>query len=272
MVAYYRCRHALPFILWQSLCSITLGWSALSRKPSTRFVGSNTPDAQYPWCFTGRAIYRPALVRLDDSSVPSGLFVFNVGGWTLGGYVALEYDESPVGPYREFVTLGGLACSVHSRKLMMGQYGTSLCVNKISAKRICEQIWEIPAELASIEFVAEGERPEITILETTPSKPNKRFRVQGWKNLQHRSSERNFRDLLLLWTPRIKSIWTQIFFGFTDTDMQKRPLHQLRLSGNAALLWSGWKQSSRSEVTLGIDLVIRNILIEISPSLKTSES
>ena len=48
----------------------------------------------------GRLWFRPAFVRAPDpSSLPAGVSAVALLGWTIGGVVALEYDESPVGPY-----------------------------------------------------------------------------------------------------------------------------------------------------------------------------
>ena len=48
----------------------------------------------------GRLWFRPAFVRAPHpSSLPAGVSAVALLGWTIGGVVALEYDESPVGPY-----------------------------------------------------------------------------------------------------------------------------------------------------------------------------
>ena len=47
----------------------------------------------------GRLWFRPAFVRAPDpSSLPAGVSAVALLGWTVGGVVALEYDESPVRP------------------------------------------------------------------------------------------------------------------------------------------------------------------------------
>ena len=41
-----------------------------------------------------------------------------------GGVVSLEYDASPVGPYREYVTMGSLV----TKRGALGQWGSRLFV------------------------------------------------------------------------------------------------------------------------------------------------
>ena len=69
---------------------------------SQQTSNENGLDKDYPWCFTGRLWFRPALVKVQDSNT-QGLdriiSVLNLFGYTLGGTVALEYDTSPVGPH-----------------------------------------------------------------------------------------------------------------------------------------------------------------------------
>ena len=65
-------------------------------------------SAEYPWSFDGRLWFRPALVKTPEGPLPGDVRPLGVFGWTLGGVVYLEYDESPVGPYVEYVTMGSL--------------------------------------------------------------------------------------------------------------------------------------------------------------------
>ena len=74
-------------------------------------------------------------------------------GWTVGGVVALEYDESPVGPYREYVSMG----AVVTKRGALGQWGSRLYVSSAPAEAICKEVWGVPAETAEIEFVEAGE-------------------------------------------------------------------------------------------------------------------
>ena len=69
-----------------------------------------------------------------------------------GGVVSLEYDESPVGPYYEYVTMGSL---VYKRGFL-GQWGSRLFVSTQPAEEVCRRIWEVPAEQAEISFVDGG--------------------------------------------------------------------------------------------------------------------
>ena len=46
-----------------------------------------------------------------------------------GGVVSLEYDASPVGPYREYVTMGALV----TKRGAVGQWGSRLFVRSGAA-------------------------------------------------------------------------------------------------------------------------------------------
>lgn len=111
-------------------------------------------DTAYPWSFTGRLWFRPALVRVPTIEnmkplPPPSISILSLFGWTIGGVVALDYDESPVGPYREYVTMGALV----SKRGAVGQWGSRLYVSNDEAERICQEIWKVPAEVANIDFL-----------------------------------------------------------------------------------------------------------------------
>ena len=94
----------------------------------------NGADASYPWSFSGRFWFRPALVRAPpEDALPDGVSAVAALGWTLGGVVTLEYDESPVGAYREYVTMGALV----TKRGAVGQWGSRLCVSTPTAEAVC---------------------------------------------------------------------------------------------------------------------------------------
>mmetsp|Transcript_14520 Transcript_14520/g.20497 ORF Transcript_14520/g.20497 Transcript_14520/m.20497 type:complete len:356 (+) Transcript_14520:39-1106(+) len=129
--------------------------------PTTTQDVNNNDD--YPWSFTGRLWFRPALVKLDQDQQlkpPSSVSMLNLFGWTVGGVVALEYDDSPVGPYREYVTMG----AVVSKRGCIGQWGSSLYVSNDEAERICQEIWNVPAQVANIEFVEGGQSNKLNVV------------------------------------------------------------------------------------------------------------
>ena len=109
----------------------------------------NGADASYPWSFSGRFWFRPALVRAPpEDALPDGVSAVAALGWTLGGVVTLEYDESPVGAYREYVTMGALV----TKRGAVGQWGSRLCVSTPTAEAVCREVWGVPAQLADIEL------------------------------------------------------------------------------------------------------------------------
>jgi len=80
-------------------------------------------DSAYPYLFDGRLWFRPAIVRVPQN-LPDGLSAVGLFGFSIGGVVSLEYDASPVGPYREYVTMGSLV----TKRGALGQWGTRLFV------------------------------------------------------------------------------------------------------------------------------------------------
>jgi hypothetical protein len=68
---------------------------------------ANPGTAEYPWTFSGRLWFYPALKPVPETIIPaSSVSILSFFGWrTLGGVVALEHDDSPMGPYREYVTM-----------------------------------------------------------------------------------------------------------------------------------------------------------------------
>jgi hypothetical protein len=88
--------------------SFSLTTSKVEMKSTT-----NHGTVEYPWRFSGRLWFRPSLVPVPTSenqkpSPPPPVSILSLFGWTLGGVVALEYDDSQVGPYREYVTMGAI--------------------------------------------------------------------------------------------------------------------------------------------------------------------
>lgn len=102
--------------------------------------GTNGVDEAYPYLFEGRLWFRPAIVRVPEQLPPSVQSI-NLFGYSIGGVVSLEYDESPVGPYYEYVTMGSL---VYKRGFL-GQWGSRLFVSTQPAEEVCRRIWEVPA-------------------------------------------------------------------------------------------------------------------------------
>jgi hypothetical protein len=263
----------------------------------------------YPWTFTGRLWFRPALVRVPTNennkpTPPDSVSILSFLGWTIGGVVALEYDDSPVGPYREYVTMGALV----SKRGALGQWGSRLYVSNDKAEEICRQVWGVPAEVAAIDFLEGGgpssslcveTAPDESLTCTTTTEPvqvssqgwtsfdsiqnalwgtkqsadlKKKITVDGWANTRtldnpHETVRRG--GIPLLWTPTIKSLWAP-FVPFPSSeigeDADGLPLHRLRISASALRLhFCGQTASELLGLPFGIGLSVDNILIEIGP-------
>lgn len=287
--------HPLVLLLALPLCH------ALATPP-----GPLGPEAglTYPWSFNGRLWFRPAFVRVPTQenkkpSPPESVSILSLFGWTIGGVVALEYDDSPVGPYCEYVTMG----AVVSKRGALGQWGSRLYVSNSVAKRICDEIWKVPAEVAHIEFLEESSifpslgvsaapDPVVNSLEVeeiarerqpffsffgnkndpiSGSTGKPRIVVEGWKNtrtLENPSDCDRKGGIPILWTPSIKALWAP-FVPFPPSDSNatdKLPLHRLRLSASAFKFHFCWQHASDLlGVPVPIGLSVDNVLIEIGP-------
>jgi len=251
-----------------------------SPKTTSALDKENGLDPDYPWRFEGRFIFRPSLVRVhtEEHNLPPCSNLVSLFGYTLGGSVVLEYDVSPIGPYKEYVNMGGVvvlgrACvgesldgSQKMKWLGIGQWGTNLFVSTQVAEDVCKEVWGVPATLADIEFERDGECLRDGPEEITGR--NKKFNLSGWDNARITSkSTYRFGGVPIIWTPTIKALWAPFSFPFSacrgsDTLL---PVHKLRLSASAVRL----KRCERveellsDEIPLGLALVVDNVLIEI---------
>jgi hypothetical protein len=287
--------------------------SSSSSETSERGI-SQSRDPEYPYNFTGRLWFHPSLVKVpqdkqddeDDeinkdtssssSSPGSNVKILSLFGYTLGGSVCLEYDTSPVGPYREYVTMSALVM----KRGTVGQWGSRLYVSTSQAERVCRDIWGVPAELASIDFVDDGERlrvalPPNSCVDEEEDSGLPWIRVEGWKNTRIVADPPNVGDsngrarwgnLPVYWTPTIKALWLPFIpFRKSGGDVGKNlSLHRLRLSASTIRLhWSGiergqgangeysekgMEEKSSLGIPLGLGLVVDNVLIEIGKRLE----
>ena len=112
-----------------------------------------------PWSFPGaRILYQPTFVRVADAEAVTprarGLTLLSLFGWTLGGVFAVEWADSPLGPYREVAVLSGL---VASSDLRIGAWASHIIVTSEGAAEAGKAIFGLPATPGSIEFEAESE-------------------------------------------------------------------------------------------------------------------
>lgn len=200
--------------------------------------------------------------------------------------MVLEYDVSPVGPYREYVTMGGVVGlgnvnvgndeSAKAKTLGVGQWGTNLYVNTRVAEDVCRLVWGVPAQVADIEFVESGDAlsdgPDDR--NNVDGKGKQKFTLSGWDNARilnndELSTSNKFGNIPIYWTPTIKALWAPILLpgsSSSENDDTLLPLHKLRLSASALRLKGCQRiQSDQGggEIPFGLALVVDNVLIEI---------
>ena len=260
----------------------------LFKQTTERISTENGIDLEYPWLFTGRLWFRPALVRVpsnhpesEDPRPPPSVSILSIFGWTVGGSVALEYDNSPIGPYREYVTMGAIVF----KRGAFGQWGSKLFVSTPAAEDICRKTWNVPAALADIEFSEESSSStssssSISSTLTVESAPDvatpvkQKIKVCGWKATrilkESENTSRRWGGIPLLWTPAIKSLWTPwVIFPSSDGraghSSSSIPLHRLRLSATAIrLTLCGQNPSEALGIPIPVGILVDNVLIEIS--------
>jgi hypothetical protein len=249
----------------------------------------NGLDASYPWRFEGRFIFRPSLVRVpsDIEDYPPCSKLISLFGYTIGGSVILEYDVSPVGPYREYVKMGGLVAlgrisvgesllggAEQTNILGLGQWGTKLYVSTQVAEDVCKEVWGVPAIVADIELEESGD-----ILRDGPDidASRRKFNLSGWMGTRIMTSTdtsdsiNRFGNIPIFWTPTIKALWAPVClpsWGSSNEidNKQALPVHKLRLSASAIELQFCERvknEQSSDEIPLGLALVVDNVMIEI---------
>ncbi|KAL7508748.1 hypothetical protein ACHAXN_005838 [Cyclotella atomus] len=269
--------------------ALNLQWQFFQKTAPAFSSNENGLDASYPWRFEGRFIFRPSLVRVpsDSKDYPPCSKLISLFGYTIGGSVVLEYDVSPVGPYREYVKMGGLVAlgrvsvgksldggAEQTNILGLGQWGTSLYVSTQVAEDVCKEVWGVPAIVADIEFEESGD-----ILRDGPDTvaARQKFNLSGWKSARILTSTNTsdsinrFGNIPILWTPTIKALWAPVYFpskgSNNDIDNEKAlPVHRLRLSASAIglqLCERVQNEQSYDEIPLGLALVVDNVMIEI---------
>ena len=263
-----------PTIKWPTL---TDDQSKTDKKLSS--IGErNGIDPKYPWRFEGRFIFRPSLVRTSNDVQPPSANLLSLFGYSLGGSVVLEYDVSPVGPYREYVDMGGVVClgkvnvgdaeNAAKRTLGIGQWGTNLYVSTQIAEDVCQLVWGVPAQVADIEFVESGDALADGPNSESIGNGEREFTLSGWKNARilscDETAQRNG-NVPIYWTPTIKALWAPLLFpGGGGENEQLLPVHKLRLSASALRLKRCKCVSAQEgEIPLGLTLVVDDVLIEI---------
>mmetsp|Transcript_23881 Transcript_23881/g.57581 ORF Transcript_23881/g.57581 Transcript_23881/m.57581 type:complete len:332 (+) Transcript_23881:147-1142(+) len=279
---------SLHVFKWPTLPSLSY---PIKTEKSASIGERNGLDSDYPWRFEGRFIFRPSLVRISNEVQPQSANLLSLFGYSLGGSVVLEYDISPVGPYREYVTMGGVVSlgkvdvgepgSMDERRLGLGQWGTNLYVSTQVAEDVCQYVWGVPAQVADIDFVQTGDNLADKFDVGRNSRGQPKFTLSGWKNtciVESDETSQRYGNIPIFWTPTIKALWAPFLFQFgkqSANEKQLLPLHKLRLSASALRLkrcqrFQSEGESAGGEIPLGVALVVDNVLIEIGERLVSS--
>merc|ERR1711879_254956 len=119
----------------------------------------------------------------------------------------------------------------------------------MGAEEVCQRVWSVPAEVASIDFTEQGESLNV---QSPPrlvkeGRDGETIQVLGWNVTQHSAtpstnatesaaSQTRLGGLPVLWTPSIKALWAPFIPlpAMSSPDAQTAlPLHELRLSGSS---------------------------------------
>ena len=145
-----------------------------------------------PWTFEASRIhYQFHLVKADVArrftppAMDGSLRLLSFLGWTLGGVFCVEYNNSPVGPYREVAILSSLVADIKS--LSIGAWASHIYVDSLEAARYGEDFWGLPAMVVGIEMKqnadGSGTSPTIQFAE------NNSIKIFGWNRNDEMSSE-----------------------------------------------------------------------------------
>lgn len=100
-----------------------------------------------PWRLRGRAVVVPVPIRVERARpfVPDDVQLVAVGGWTAGGILLADYDETATLSYRELIVFPGLVRS----GARVGMWVSHIVVDLEASVAGGRDIWGLPKELAS---------------------------------------------------------------------------------------------------------------------------
>ena len=105
--------------------------------------------------------------------------MLSVAGYTLGGIFCVEYEDSPIGPYREVAVLSSLVGLAPSplRFPAIGAWASHIFVDSSQvAVDYGREIWGLPATRMAIQFVPDGDDPAVRF-------DTNEIIVSGWENV-----------------------------------------------------------------------------------------
>ena len=137
-----------------------------------------TTPVRPPWTFrASRIYYQFQAIHVDTAQKygppccradASPLAMVSIGGYTLGGIFCVEYEDSPIGPYREVAVLSSLMIrlpSIHTNNNnglfsllpAIGAWASHIFVTAESAAQYGQEFWGLPATVTPIEFLSEDD-------------------------------------------------------------------------------------------------------------------
>lgn len=151
-----------------------------------------------------------------------------------------------------------------------GQWGSRLYVSTPEAERVCQRVWDVPAEFAQISFTDKGEqllveRAPDQPASTPPSAGPTAIAVSGWRNTRTAAPNAQLLGSLpLLWTPEIKALWTPFILIPAPSSSGSFRLHPLRISATSIQpSWCPQAASASLGVPLPVGLSVDGVRIEI---------
>lgn len=201
----------------------------VTRLRSAGAEAANSSDPDFPWFFRGRVRFRPAMVSTPQEAASAGVPLLKLFGLSVGGFVCLEYDESPVGPYFEVVQMA--AAVVSERLWTAALWGSRLMVSDKDADTANRNVWGVPSEFRDIAFEAEG-KPAVFADTDTGS-----LRIGDWGNMRFADPDAvTWGQLPIWWTPTLKALWAPLSLWRNEDKGGALPLRRLRLSASALRL------------------------------------
>ncbi|CAB9508284.1 NEOXANTHIN-DEFICIENT 1 [Seminavis robusta] len=143
--------------------------AALGRHRHSSLSASKSSEAPPlpPWKFQASRIYyqfRAIPTKNARQYCPpcqgnaSPLILLSLGGYTLGGIFCIEYQESPIGSYREVAFLSSLV----ARPPFIGAWASHIIVDSEEAAKYGQEFWGLPATVLPINFIADSSSEEST--------------------------------------------------------------------------------------------------------------
>uniref|UniRef100_A0A7S0GBL4 Uncharacterized protein n=1 Tax=Proboscia inermis TaxID=420281 RepID=A0A7S0GBL4_9STRA len=149
-------RRKLNFFRWALLLY------ALSKVLPLESLTQRPPNP--PYTFTNaRILYQPTIIPVSAARActapvsDGGLKLLSLLGYTLGGVFCVEWNDSPVGYYREVAVLSGLVVRLSPKGGGLGAWASHILVTTDDAVDAGVDVFGLPAILGTVEFAAVDE-------------------------------------------------------------------------------------------------------------------